>query len=76
MLAFYQLPAIQKSDAVTLKGDYAEALLAAALSNPAEKQALLAQALQTFDTMPAQMKALKNYARIREAIVREHKSKP
>ena len=70
-LAFFQLPAIQKSDAVTLKLDYAQALLAAALSNPAEKQTLLAQALQTFDTLPVQMKLLKSYVRLRENIVRE-----
>lgn len=75
-LAFFKLPAIQKSDAMSLKADYAQALLAAALSNPIEKQTLLAQALQTFDSMPAQMKMLKNYARIREEIVREQKIKP
>ena len=76
VLAFYQLPAIQKSDAVTLKADYAEALLAAALANPEQKNALLAQALQTFDTMPAEMKALKNFARIRDEIVQAQRSKP
>ena len=70
-LVFFQLPAVQKSDAVTLKGDYAEALFAAALANPAEKSARLAEALRTFDSMPAQMKALKDYARIREEIARE-----
>ncbi len=75
-LAFFQLPAVQKSDAVTLKGDYAEALFAAALANPAEKSARLAEALRTFDSMPAQMKTLKDYARIREEILREQRSKP
>ena len=62
-----------------LKGEYAEALLAAALAvpdKPAEKQALLAKALQTFDAMPAEVKALKSFARVRAEIVREHKSKP
>jgi len=76
VLAFYQLPAVQKSDAVTLKGDYAEALFAAALSTPAEKQALLARALQSFDAMPAQMKAQKSNVRIREDIVLEQGRKP
>ena len=74
-LVFFQLPAVQKSDAVTLKGDYAEALFAAALANPAEKSARLAEALRTFDSMPAQMKALKDYARIREEIAREQGKK-
>ena len=71
MLAFYQLPAVQKSDGVTLKGAHARALYAAALSRPAQKQALLAQALQTFDTMPAPMKALRDWAELRGDIVKE-----
>ena len=79
VLAFFQTPGILKSDAVTLKGDNAEALLAAALAvqeKPAEKQALLTQALQSVDAMPAAMKALKSYARVREEIVREQSGKP
>ena len=78
-LAFYQSPAVLKSDSMVMKGEYAEALLAAALAvqdKPAEKQALLAKALQTFDAMPAEVKALKSFARVRAEIVREHKSKP
>ena len=75
VLAFYQLPAVQKSDAVTLKGDYAEALFASALASPTEKAARLAEALRTFDAMPAQVKALKLYAQVREDIVREQNRK-
>ena len=76
-LAFYQLPAVQKSDGVLLKGDHAEALLAAALASPnaTDKKALLAQALQRFDAMPAEAKALKDYAQIRADIVGEQRKK-
>ena len=76
-LAFYQLPAVQKSDGVLLKGDHAMALLAAALASPnaTDKKALLAQALQRFDAMPAEAKALKDYAQIRADIVREQGKK-
>ncbi len=71
VLAFHALPAVRGSDVQTVKGDYAHALLAAALANPAEKQTRLAEALRNFDAMPAQMKALTNYVRLREEIVRE-----
>ena len=76
-LAFYLLPAVQKSDGVFLKGDHAMALLAAALASPnaTDKKALLAQALQRFDAMPAEAKALKDYAQIRADIVREQRKK-
>ena len=76
VLAFYQLPAVQKSDAVTLKADYAEALFAAALLNPAEKQTLLVRALQSFDAMPPQLKVLKQFAQVRAEIVREQRANP
>ncbi len=75
-LAFFRLPAVQRSDDVTLKHDYAYALLAAAVANPADKSALLAEALRTFEAMPAQMKAQKTFARLREDIVREQGRKP
>ena len=75
VLAFYELPTVRGSDVQTVKGAYAYALLAAALANPAEKKTRLAEALRSFDAMPAQMKALSNYMRLREEIVREQGKK-
>ena len=74
-LAFFKLPAVQQSDDETLKADHANALFAAALANPREKRALLAEALRRIDTLPASLKPWKNMARIRADIVREQGEK-
>ncbi len=73
VLAFYRLPQVQKSDNGVLKAQYAYALLAAAVAapNPSERTSLLAQAANTFDTMPPQLRRYRQHAIIREAIARE-----
>ncbi len=70
-LAFYQLPAVFKSDDETLKVQHARALYAAALANPVEKSKYLGEAAQRFDLMPAPLKRLKNFVIVREEIARE-----
>ena len=74
-LAFFKLPAVQQSDDETLKADHAHALLAAALANPAEKKALLAEALRRIDSLPTTLKPWKSNARLRGDIVREQQKK-
>ncbi len=68
-IAFYEHPAVQKSDGVMLKAERAKVLYAAALGTPENKSALLAQALQLIDGLPAEVKAIRSNARLRTDVV-------
>ena len=68
-IAFYELPAVQKSDSVILKAERANVLYAAALGTPENKSALLAQALQLIDGLPAEVKARRSNARLRADVM-------
>ncbi|MBC7623843.1 MAG: hypothetical protein H7232_10690, partial [Aeromicrobium sp.] len=72
-IAFYQLPAVQKSDGVMLKAERARVLYAAALAKPENKKALLTQAAQLMDGLPAAVRALRNETQLRAEIAAEMK---
>ncbi len=71
VLAFFQLPAVQKSDGVILKAEKAKVLYAGALAKPENKKAKLSEALQLIDGLPAEVKALKSNVRLRAEVARE-----
>ena len=75
-LAYFRLPQVQKSDDETMKYYQARVWLGAALAsspNAAEKNKYLTEAAQRYDSMPASLRRLKNFARVREEIARELK---
>ena len=72
-LAFYASPAVQKSDGVLLKAERANVLYAAALAKPENKKALLTQAAQLLDGLPAEVRAFWRVARGRADITAEMK---
>ena len=71
--AFYQLPAVQKSDGVILNADRARVLYAAALAKPENSRASLTQALQLLDGLPAEVRMLKRVVQLRAEIAAEMK---
>jgi tetratricopeptide (TPR) repeat protein len=70
-IAFYQFPAVQKSDGVILKAERAGVLYAAALAKPENKKALLTQAAQLMDGLPAEIRALRWVTKQRADIAAE-----
>lgn len=73
-LAHLKLPLVMQTDDETMKYWNARVLLAAASAHsdkPAEKTKFLAEATKRFDSMPATLKRLKNYAMLREQIAAE-----
>ncbi len=72
-VAFYALPAVQKSDGVLLRAERANVLYAAALAKPENKKALLTQAAQLMDGLPAEIKASRRLAKLRAEISAELK---
>jgi tetratricopeptide (TPR) repeat protein len=72
-VAFYALPAVQKSDGVLLRAERANVLYAAALAKPENKKALLTQAAQLMDGLPAEVKASRRIAKLRAEISAELK---
>ena len=73
-LAYLKLPLVMQTDDETMKYWNARVLLAAASAHsdkPAEKTKFLNETAKRFDSMPATLKRLKNYAMLREQIAAE-----
>ena len=72
-IAFYDLPAVQRSDGVILRAERAKVLYAAALAKPESKKVLLTQALQLVDSLPAEVRVTKSVVQQRAEIAAEMK---
>ena len=70
-LEFYRQERMAKSEDLEMRVYKCDALLAAALADPAMRKAYLTEAAGLFDRMPAEAQRWRSYAVIREEIARE-----
>jgi hypothetical protein len=70
-LEFHRHARMEKSEDLEVRVLKIDALLAAALADPAMRKAYLTEAAALFDKMPAEARLWRSYAVIREEIARE-----